>query len=89
MRAMPESRFAPRTSSHAPRPAESATHCCIAPRPLDSGERTALRTFTVAAAAMELLGALAEWHLHGNHSPETGYLIDLGLAGMRDYGQLS
>lgn len=38
----------------------------------------------MAAAAMELLGALAERQA-GNDSPETGYLISLGTAGLRDY----
>lgn len=57
--------------------------------PLLAAERDALRVFTHAAAAMEMLGALAEWHHHGNHSAETEYLIDLGLAGLRDYTALS
>jgi Ser/Thr protein kinase RdoA (MazF antagonist) len=57
--------------------------------PLSSSERAALRAFTYAAAAMELLGALAERHCHGNTSPETEYLIGLGLAGLRDYAALS
>jgi hypothetical protein len=48
--------------------------------------RVALRAFTRAAAAMELLGALAEWHVHGNRGTETAYLIGLELAGLRDYG---
>ncbi|MGB3444329.1 MAG: phosphotransferase [Actinophytocola sp.] len=54
--------------------------------PLSTVERVALRAFARAAAAMELLGALAEWHHHGNRGPETEYLIGLGLAGLRDYG---
>jgi Ser/Thr protein kinase RdoA (MazF antagonist) len=57
--------------------------------PLSSAERAALRAFTRAAAAMELLGALAERHCHGNHSVETEYLVGLGLAGLRDYAALS
>lgn len=64
-------------------------YSAAAPIPLDHGERVALRAFTVAAAAMELIGALAEWHLHGNHSTETAYLIHLGLAGLRDYPPVS
>jgi Ser/Thr protein kinase RdoA (MazF antagonist) len=54
--------------------------------PLSTVERVALRAFARAAAAMELLGALAEWHHHGNRGPETEYLVGLGLAGLRDYG---
>ncbi len=38
---------------------------------------------------MELLGALAQWHCQGNRGRETEYLIDLGLAGLRDYAALS
>jgi Ser/Thr protein kinase RdoA (MazF antagonist) len=51
--------------------------------PLSAAEWIALRAFTRAAAAMELLGALAEWHA-GNRGPETAYLIDVGLSGLRD-----
>ena len=54
------------------------------PRPADASRAQALRAFGPAAAAMELLGALAEWQ-RGNHSAETGYLISLGTAGLRDY----
>jgi hypothetical protein len=36
--------------------------------PLSAAEWTALRAFTRAGAAMELLGALAEWHA-GNPEP--------------------
>lgn len=61
-------------------------YSAAAPDPLTPVERVALRAFTRAAAAMELLGALAEWHVHGNRGAETEYLIDLGLAGLRDYG---
>lgn len=50
---------------------------------LTAAEWDALRAFTRAAAAMELLGALAEWHMHGNRTTETQYLIGLGLAGLR------
>ena len=52
-------------------------------------QRSALREFARAAAAMELLGALAEWHLHGNRTAETEYLIGLGLAGLRDCASVS
>lgn len=64
-------------------------YSAAAPTPLDHSERAALRAFSVAAAAMELIGALAEWHLHGNHNTETAYLIQLGLAGLRDYTPVS
>lgn len=57
--------------------------------PLTTAERAALRAFTRAAAAMELLGALAEWHHHGDRGAETEYLIGLGLAGLRDCAALS
>jgi hypothetical protein len=40
-------------------------------------------------SVVELLGALAERHCHGNHSVETEFLIGLGLAGLRDYAALS
>jgi Ser/Thr protein kinase RdoA (MazF antagonist) len=56
----------------------------IAPLPLTGPERDAPRAFGLAAAAMELLGALAERQA-GNDSPETRYLISLGTAGLRDY----
>lgn len=56
----------------------------LAPVPLTEAEWTALRPFSLAATCMELLGALAEWH-HGNHSPETEYLISLGTAGLEGY----
>ena len=64
-------------------------YSAAAPNPLTTVERVALRRFSRAAAAMELLGALAEWHRHGNRSPETEYLIGLGLAGLRDYASVS
>uniref|UniRef100_UPI003F49605C phosphotransferase n=1 Tax=Amycolatopsis sp. CA-096443 TaxID=3239919 RepID=UPI003F49605C len=56
----------------------------VAEVPLAVVERAALRVFARAAAAMELLGALAEWHRHGNRGAETEYLIGLGTAGLRD-----
>ncbi|MGH3252801.1 MAG: phosphotransferase [Trebonia sp.] len=59
-------------------------YSAAAPVPLTPAEHHALRAFGPAAAAMELLGALAEWQ-RGNHSAETGYLISLGTAGLRDY----
>ncbi len=59
-------------------------YSAAAPVPLTATELAALRAFCHAAAAMELLGALAEWH-HGNRSAETASLIDVGLAGLRDY----
>ena len=62
----------------------AAMYSAAAPVPLTSAEHDALRAFGLAAAAMELLGALSEWQ-SGNHSPETGYLIGLGTAGLRDY----
>ncbi|WP_067837225.1 phosphotransferase [Nocardia lijiangensis] len=57
--------------------------------PLDDRERTALTVFTRAAAAMEMLGALAEWHHHDNRNTETAFLIRLGLSGLRDFGTIS
>ncbi|MGW4527871.1 phosphotransferase [Amycolatopsis sp. NPDC004378] len=63
-------------------------YSAAAPAPLSASERTALRAFGRAAAAMELLGALAEWH-QGNRGPETEYLIQLGTVGLRDYAVLS
>ena len=59
-------------------------YSAAAPFPLTPAEHQALRAFGPAAAAMELLGALAEWQ-RGNHNAETGYLISLGTAGLRDY----
>ncbi|MDT7783526.1 MAG: Phosphotransferase enzyme family [Pseudonocardiales bacterium] len=64
----------------------AAVYSAAAEVPLSTVERVALRAFARAAAAMELLGALAEWHHHGNRGSETEYLIGLGLAGLRDYG---
>jgi Ser/Thr protein kinase RdoA (MazF antagonist) len=51
--------------------------------PLTTVERRALPTYATAAAAMELLGALYARHIDGDDRPETGYLIELGLAGLR------
>lgn len=48
------------------------------------GASTAADHAEQAAAAMELLGALIEWHHHGSRSRETRYLIELGLSGLRD-----
>jgi Ser/Thr protein kinase RdoA (MazF antagonist) len=59
-------------------------YSAAAPVPLTPAEHDALRAFGPAAAAMELLGALAEWQ-RGNRGAETGYLISLGTAGLRDY----
>jgi Ser/Thr protein kinase RdoA (MazF antagonist) len=64
--------------------AVAAMYSAAAPVPLTGAEHDALRAFGLAAAAMELLGALSE-RQSGNHSPETGYLIGLGTAGLRDY----
>lgn len=58
-------------------------YCAAAATPLSAVEREALRRFGHAAAAMELLGALDQWQ-HGNRGPETEYLIELGMAGLRD-----
>ena len=62
----------------------AAMYSAAAPVPLTGAEHDALRAFGLAAAAMELLGALSEWQ-SGNHRPETAYLIGLGTAGLRDY----
>ncbi len=51
--------------------------------PLTEPEWDALPAYTGAAAAMEFLGAVHGWHLAGDHRPETRYLIELGLAGLR------
>ncbi|GAA4989980.1 hypothetical protein GCM10023205_71540 [Yinghuangia aomiensis] len=51
---------------------------------LTDRERDALAVYGHAAAAMEFLGALAEQRLHGTVTDETAYLVDLGLAGLRD-----
>ena len=55
------------------------------PAPLTPAEVAALPAFGRAAAAMELLGGLNQWR-QGNRGPETDSLIDLGTAGLRDYG---
>jgi len=54
------------------------------PAPLTPEEEAALPAFGRAAAAMELLGGLNQWR-QGNRGPETDSLIDLGIAGLRDY----
>jgi Ser/Thr protein kinase RdoA (MazF antagonist) len=51
--------------------------------PLSGAERRALVPYTVAAAAMELLGAVYERHSRGNDSSETDYVMELGRAGLR------
>jgi len=60
-------------------------YSAAAPAPLTPEEEAALPAFGRAAAAMELLGGLNQWRL-GNRGPETDSLIDLGTAGLRDYG---
>ena len=55
------------------------------PAPLTPEEEAALPAFGRAAAAMELLGGLNQWS-QGNRGPETDSLINLGTAGLRDYG---
>ena len=62
----------------------AAMYSAAAPVPLTDAEHDALRAFGLAAAAMELLGALSEWQ-DGNRGAETGYLIRLGTQGLRDY----
>ena len=62
----------------------AAMYSAAAPVPLTMAEHDPLRAFGLAATAMELLGALQEWH-GGNHSTETQYLISLGMAGLRGY----
>lgn len=62
----------------------AASYSASVPVPLSRAEHKALHAFSLAATAMELLGALREWH-NGNHSPETEYLISLGTAGLSDY----
>jgi Ser/Thr protein kinase RdoA (MazF antagonist) len=53
--------------------------------PLTPAEEGALPAFGRGAAAMELLGGLDQWR-RGNRGPETDSLIDLGTAGLGDYG---
>jgi Ser/Thr protein kinase RdoA (MazF antagonist) len=55
------------------------------PAPLTPEEQAALPAFGRAAAAMELLGGLNQWR-QGNRGKETDSLIELGTAGLRDYG---
>lgn len=62
----------------------AAAYSACAPAPLTGAEHEALRVFSLAATAMELLGALRERH-SGNRSPETEYLISLGTAGLSGY----
>lgn len=52
--------------------------------PLTPEEHIALRAFSVAAAAMEFLGAVNEWSVNNNRGAETEYLLGLGLTGLRD-----
>lgn len=56
----------------------------LAAKPLTSLEWDALHVFGRAAAAMELLGGLSQWQ-QGNRGAETGALIDIGTAGLREY----
>ena len=60
-------------------------YSAAAPAPLTPAEEAALPAFGRAAAAMELLGGLNQWR-QGNRGPETDALIDVGTAGLRDYG---
>jgi Ser/Thr protein kinase RdoA (MazF antagonist) len=53
--------------------------------PLTPAEEAALPAFGRAAAAMELLGGLNQWR-RGNRGAETDSLIELGTAGLADYG---
>jgi hypothetical protein len=53
--------------------------------PLTPGEHAAVRALAPAAAAMELLGALAAWHLDRDQRDETAYLMEVGMAGLRDF----
>ena len=54
------------------------------PLPLTEAEWSALHVFGRAAAAMELLGGLAQWQ-QGNRGAETESLIEIGTAGLREY----
>ena len=54
-------------------------------RPLTPAEEAAVPAVGRAAAAMELLGGLNQWR-QGNRGRETDSLIDIGTAGLRDYG---
>ncbi len=73
-----------------PERAERIAHLysTTSPIPLSETEHVAMRAYCRAAAAMEFLAALREWH-RGNDSPETSMLVELGLAGLRDYGRVS
>ena len=75
--------------SPSPLPARLETvarlYSAAAPAPLTPEEEAALPAFGRAAAAMELLGGLNQWR-QGNRGPETESLINLGAAGLRDYG---
>jgi Ser/Thr protein kinase RdoA (MazF antagonist) len=59
-----------------------------APAPLTAAEREALDTFGRGAAAMELLGGLAQWQ-RGNRGAETRTLISIGTTGLREYASRS
>ena len=52
--------------------------------PLTGPEWEVLPVFGRGAAAMELLGGLAQWQ-RGNRGAETESLIEIGTAGLRDY----
>ncbi|MBO0804133.1 MAG: phosphotransferase [Nocardiopsaceae bacterium] len=52
--------------------------------PLTRAEWDSLHVFGRAAAAMELLGGLAQWQ-QGNRGAETRSLIEIGTVGLRDY----
>lgn len=56
----------------------------MAPSPLTDLEWEALPVFGRAAAAMELLGGLAQWQ-QGNRGAETDSLIEIGTTGLRGY----
>jgi Ser/Thr protein kinase RdoA (MazF antagonist) len=62
----------------------AALYSSLAPSPLTGVEREALHVFGRAAAAMELLGGLAQWQ-QGNRGAETKSLIQIGTTGLRDY----
>lgn len=65
--------------------AVARVYSAASPAPLTPEEKAALPAFGRAAAAMELLGGLNQWR-QGNRGQETDSLIDLGTAGLRDYG---
>ncbi|MGH3165807.1 MAG: phosphotransferase [Trebonia sp.] len=79
----------PEHGSPEPLPSRMATvasmYSAASPRPLTGAELDALDAFGRAAAAMELLGGLNQWQ-QGNRSAETGSLIEIGTAGLREYG---